>query len=78
MFSCDKDYNTLGADIIGDNHYTFGTPDTEATVVAYNEDLGVVQSNNLVVNPLGIYKNTAFGKQTAHFATQVLLSLIHI
>ena len=74
FFSCDKDYNTLGADIIGDNHYTFGTPDTEATVVAYNEDLGVVQSNNLGVNPLGIYKNTAFGKQTAHFATQVLLS----
>ena len=27
-FSCDKDYNTLGADIIGDNHYTFGTPNT--------------------------------------------------
>ena len=45
MFSCDKDYNTLGADIIGDNHYTFGTPDTEATVIAYNEVYNGIQNN---------------------------------
>ncbi len=73
MVSCDKDYNTIGADLVGDTHYTFGDPDTQATVVAYNEDLGVVQTNDLVINPLGIYHNPAFGKKTAHFVTQVLL-----
>ena len=73
MVSCDKDYNTIGADLVGDNHYTFGDPDKDVTVVAFNEDLGVVQTNNLVINPLGIYHNPTFGSQTAHFVTQVLL-----
>lgn len=73
MVSCDKDYNTIGANLVGDNHYTFGDPDTNVAVVAYNEDLGVVQTNNLAVNLLGIYHNPTFGTQSAHFVTQLLL-----
>lgn len=73
LFSCDKDYNTIGGDVIGDDHFQFGIKDYEATVTAFNQDLGAVQSNNLSINPLGIYNNTAFGKRTANFVTQLSL-----
>ena len=73
FFSCDKEFNTIGGDVIGDDHFQFGIKDQDATVIAFNQDLGAVQTNNLVVNPLGIYNNTAFGKTTAHFVTQVSL-----
>lgn len=73
FFSCDKDFNTIGGNVIGDDHFQFGIKDQDATVVAYNQDLGAVQTNNLVTNPLGIYNNPAFGKTTAHFVTQVSL-----
>ena len=73
MASCDKEYNTIGANLIGDNHYAFGDPDIQTTVLAYNEDLGIVQTNNLIINPLGIYHNPTFGSQTAHFVTQLQL-----
>lgn len=73
LFSCDKDFNTIGGNVIGDDHFQFGIKDQEATVVAFNQDFGAVQTNNLVTNPLGIYHNTTFGKTTAHFATQLTL-----
>lgn len=73
LFSCDKDFNTIGVDIIDDNHFVFGTPDRDATVVAYNEDLPIVQTDNLTINPLGIYRNSTFGTQTANFVTQLVL-----
>lgn len=73
LFSCDKDFNTIGGSVIGDDHFQFGIKDYEATVTAFNQDLGAVQTNNLTINPLGIYHNTTFGKTTAHFVTQVTL-----
>lgn len=73
LFSCDKEFNTIGGNVIGDDHFQFGIKDQNATVIAFNQDLGAVQTNNLVVNPLGIYNNTAFGKTTAHFVTQLSL-----
>ncbi|MBC8883538.1 DUF4270 family protein [Flavobacterium piscinae] len=59
--------------MIGDDHFQFGIKDQNATVIAFNQDLGAVQTNNLTVNPLGIYHNTAFGRTTAHFVTQLSL-----
>lgn len=73
FFSCDKDFNSIGGNVIGNDHFQFGIKDYEATVTAFNQDLGTVQSNNLAVNPLGIYHNTTFGKTTAHFVTQLTL-----
>ena len=69
--SCDKDYNEIGADLIGENHFDF--KNDAFSVVAYNQKIGPVQSDNLPVNALGIYDNPAFGKTTASFATQVSL-----
>jgi hypothetical protein len=68
--SCDKDFNELGSDIIGDDHFGFELYD-QASVSANNFATGPVQSNNLDVNPLGIYNNPAFGRTTANFVTQL-------
>lgn len=73
FFSCDKDFNTIGGEVIGVDHFQFGIKDQAATIRAFNQDLETVQTNNLPVNPLGIYHNSAFGKTTAHFVTQISL-----
>ncbi|WP_310377299.1 DUF4270 domain-containing protein [Flavobacterium sp.] len=67
--SCDKDFNEIGADLIGENNFDFNS--TTYSVTAYNQEIGALQSDNLVVNPLGIYENPAFGKTIASFATQL-------
>ena len=70
--SCDKDFNEIGSSIIGDDHYDL-KQDTTKTVIAYNQNLGSVQSNNLPINSLGYYKNSFFGKTRASVVTQVEL-----
>jgi hypothetical protein len=70
--SCDKEYSTVGDALIGDNNFDL----TSATysVVAYNEKITPIQSDNLAINALGIYDNVAFGKTTANFATQLIMA----
>ncbi|WP_298118211.1 DUF4270 domain-containing protein [Flavobacterium sp.] len=72
--SCDKDYNEIGADVIGDNdnHYGFDVDSTK-TVKAYNLAIGPVQTNNLPINALGSYNHPKFGRTTANFVTQLEL-----
>lgn len=71
--SCDKDFNTIGANIIDDNHFGF-EEDTLSTVVAFVQPTGVIQTNNLVTNQLGVYNNPIFGKTKANFVTQLALA----
>jgi hypothetical protein len=68
--SCDKDFNEIGTNIIGDGHYGF-LKDSLLSVDAHSFYTGGVQSNNQAVNPLGIYKDPVFGKTTASLVTQV-------
>ncbi len=70
--SCDKDYNQLGTNIIGDNHFN-SLKYTGATLKAYNQKLGAVATNNLPINPLGFYENPAYGNTQANFVTQLEL-----
>ncbi|MFN3968928.1 DUF4270 domain-containing protein [Flavobacterium sp.] len=70
--ACDKDFNELGTDIVGDDHFGFERY-TDASVKAYNQKLGPISSNNLPINPLGFYSNPAFGTTQANFVTQVEL-----
>ncbi len=70
--SCDKDFNEIGTDIISDDHFGFEKY-TDASIVAFNQKLGPIASNNLEINSLGIYNNPAFGKTTASFVTQLEL-----
>lgn len=71
LISCDKEYNTIGGDLIGDNNFDFEKYTSQ--VIAFNQKIGAVESNNLPVNALGIYENGPFGTSTANFATQISL-----
>jgi len=71
--SCDKDFNTIGSEIVGGDHFDFERKD-DFTVIAYSKATGSVQTNNLPINALGIYDNPAFGLTKASFVSQVELS----
>ena len=72
LYSCDKDFNAIGDDLIGDNNFDL-EPELY-DVKAYNQKVTPVASNNLPINALGIYVNPAFGTTTANFNTQVSLA----
>jgi hypothetical protein len=74
--SCDKDYDELGTNIVGDDHFGFEQY-TGATVKTYNQGLGPIASNNLTINPLGFYENPAFGKGHADFVTQLEMASVN-
>lgn len=73
--SCDKEYNVIGDGLLSQNHFML--KDTTFSVVAYNQKITPIESENLPVNALGIYNNLAFGKTTASFATQIVLSAVN-
>jgi hypothetical protein len=72
--SCDKDYNSIGGDLIGGSNFELSKYTSQ--VIAYNQKLGPIESNNLAVNALGIYDNTPFGTTTANFATELTLETV--
>jgi hypothetical protein len=76
FISCDKDFNEIGSDVIGENNFGFER-NTTSTVVAFNQPTGVVQSNNLPINALGIYNNPLFGKTKANFVSQVQMASVN-
>ncbi len=71
--SCDQDFNEMGSGIVDDDHFSF-LPDNSSTVRAFSLGTGVVQSNNLPINSLGIYNNPVFGTVRANFVTQLELA----
>ena len=72
IVSCDKDFNSLDSDVIGDQHFNLEKYPVES-LIAYTKETGAVQTNNLPLNALGIYNNPKFGLTKAHFVTQVEL-----
>ncbi|MGA9638730.1 DUF4270 domain-containing protein [Flavobacterium sp.] len=75
LCSCDKDYNSIGDDLIGGNHFTFEK--YSGTAIVYNQKISAIQSNNQTVNPLGIYEDPDFGTTTANFVTQLTLASVN-
>jgi hypothetical protein len=75
LYSCDKDFNSIGDGLIGDNHFILDK--YTSNVTAYNQKIGPVQSNALAVNALGIYDNPTFGTTRANFATQLVLESVN-
>lgn len=73
LVSCDKDFNTIGSDIVGNGNYDFKKELVESIKI-YSKPTGSVQSNNLPVNSLGIYNDDYFGEQRASFVTQLELA----
>ena len=72
FISCDQEYNTVGADLVGDEHFDFDK--YEVGIKAYSQATQEVQTNNLPINPLGFYKNPYFGDTKANFVTNVSLN----
>lgn len=75
LISCDKEYNSIGSDLVDNNNFGFDKYEFQA--IAYNQASGAVESNNLSVNALGIYENEPFGTSTANFVTQISLETIN-
>jgi hypothetical protein len=73
--SCDKEYSEIGDALIGENNFDLSKENYN--VVAYNQKITPIQSDNLATNALGIYDNPAFGKTTANFATQLTLASLN-
>lgn len=72
LYSCDRDFNAIGDELIGDNHFDL-TPE-KYDVLAYNQEITPIQSNGLAINALGIYDNPVLGTTIGNYATQVALS----
>ena len=76
FIACDKDYATVGSDIIGEND--FNTRSTkEYSVIAYTNPLEPIQTNNLPINYIGAYKDPIYGLTTASFVTQIGSNLLN-
>jgi hypothetical protein len=73
FISCDQDFNTIGADIVGDEHFDFDKYEVQG-LKAYSVKTEEVQTNNLPINPLGFYDNPYFGQTKANFVSQLTLT----
>ena len=82
LVSCDKDFNEIGSDIIGEDHFGL-EQDSVKGITAYNIDFGSsvnprpVESSNLPVNALGYYNHPFFGKTKASFVSQIVLDTVN-
>ncbi|MCF8320097.1 MAG: DUF4270 domain-containing protein [Flavobacterium sp.] len=74
--ACDKDFNEIGSNVIGNDHFGLIKDDSK-TVLAYNAAIGQVETSNLPVNSLGYYNNPFFGKTKASVVSQVLLDTVN-
>jgi hypothetical protein len=74
--ACDKDFNEIGLDVIGDDHFGLIKDDSQS-VLAYNTTTGQVETSNLPINSLGYYNNPFFGKTEASVVSQVLLDTVN-
>lgn len=74
IVSCDKDYNSIGSDVVGNEHFLFDKYTEPITINSFSKQTGPVQTNGLYVHQLGVMENTVFGKTKNHFVTQLILS----
>src|SRR5690606_11559566 len=69
--ACDDDFNTIGGELVGGQ--LDGLPNYQAGVKTYNKRINSVQTNNLSVHLLGVYKDPVYGLQTANVLTPLTL-----
>ena len=70
--ACDKDYASIGVDVIGVNH--FETSMNAYPVITYNNRVIPVQTNNLTSSLLGIYNDPVFGTTSSNIVSQLNLA----
>lgn len=71
FIACDKDYTTIGTDVIGNDHYLANNINYPA--ITYNKKLDAVQTNNLPSNLFGIYYDPIYGPSSANIVSQMSL-----
>ncbi|MDG5490478.1 DUF4270 domain-containing protein [Psychroserpens sp. SPM9] len=78
FIACDKDFANIDSDIINNDNAThFDTDSRDFNVIAYTKALSPVQTNNLPVNLLGVYKDDIYGMTTASIVAEVASSIIN-
>lgn len=78
LASCEEDISNIGSEILG-TEAPNGVLDDSSTIIAYSRGINSVQTNvnlNDVVKTyqLGIYNDPVYGKSSANFLSQLLLS----
>lgn len=74
FIACDKDFANLDTDIVGDPN--FNTDSEKYEVIAYNKKLNPIQTNNLPINLLGVYKDPVYGLTTGSVVSQLSPTII--
>lgn len=76
LMSCDKDFNTIGTNLVDENNIQFNSKSNFAIRSSNFRLDGVrpVQTNNLSYNVLGYYVDPVYGETTANVLTQVTLN----
>jgi len=70
IVACEKDYNTIGSDIVGNKNFV--TNNEFFTATAYNKKLDPIQTNGLPSNLLGVNNDPVYGSTTASIVSQML------
>lgn len=70
IISCDQDFTEMGSEVIDSDQFGFDKYLVESINVK-NEASGVSNTRNLPITSFGVYNESAFGKTTAHFVTQI-------
>ncbi len=70
--ACDKDYASIGVDVIGNNN--FETNSISYPVITFNSKIKPVQTNNLTSNLLGVYNDPVYGITSANLLSQLNLA----
>jgi hypothetical protein len=74
LSSCEEDFVTIGADIIGDQVSDAELYDA-GTVISYSKMLLPVQTNALPSYQLGIYNDPIYGKTTSNLLSQLFMDV---
>lgn len=73
LVSCDKDFNTVGGDLFGDQNFNLDVYSVQ-NIKAFSKATNAVQSNNLPINSLGILNNPYFGQTKSSLVSQLELT----
>lgn len=71
LAACDNELNTIGSDILGADQLNDRIKKQDFDVVAFNEVLGPVQTNNFGSMPLGSYTDPVYGRTDYSFVSQL-------
>ncbi len=71
FIACDKDFNVIESEVLGENNTNFSTGLDTINVVAHNKRVDAVRINNLPSYLLGVFNDPEYGKTTASIVTQI-------